>query len=218
MKKLILLCFLVLNCSILFAQSEKKSKKANKATTEVGLNATFLARNFFGAEDDVTSISDYLLYYKIIKGRNAFRFGLGGSINQRSETLTGQSREVFATKLNARMGYERRNKMGKKWIYYYGFDLVAHYDQLELRTVTAIDDTTSADRYIEGGAGPVLGIQFMINEHIGISTEASVLYFFTSFSSDDTFVNFPEINSSRRFEEFRIAAIAPTNVYISVKF
>lgn len=218
MKKLILLCFLVLNGAIVFGQSKKKAEKTNKVTTEVGLNATFLARNFFGAEDDVTSISDYLLYYKIIKGRNAFRFGLGGSINKRAETLTGQQREVFATKVNARMGYERRNKMGQKWIYYYGIDLVAHYDELELRTVTSIDDTKSADKYIEGGAGPVLGIQFMINDHIGISTEASLLYFFTSFSSDDTFANFPEINNSRRFEEFRIAAIAPTNVYLSVKF
>lgn len=216
MKKLMLLCFLVLNGAIVFGQSKKNSEK----TTEVGLNATFLARNFFGADDDITSINDYLLYYKIIKGRNAMRFGLGGSVNQRVESIDGPAteEEVFGTKVNARLGYERRNKMGEKWIYYYGLDFVLHYDQLKSRTVTPIDDFTVADRYIEGGAGPVLGIQFMINDHIGISTEASILYFFSNFSTTENSVNFPDINLSRQFDEFRIAAIAPTNIYFSVKF
>ncbi len=218
MKKIILLCCLLLNGAILFGQSKKKTSKKDKATTEVGLNATFLARNFFGAEDDVTSIDDYLLYYKVIKGKNALRMGLGGFINQRVESIPGEQREVVGTNLNARIGFERRNKMGQNWIYYYGIDLVTHYDELKFRTVTGIDDITTTDKYIEGGAGPILGIQYMINDHIGISTEAALLYFFTSFSSEDASVNFPGVNINRQFEEFRIAAIAPTNIYFSVKF
>jgi len=216
MKKSILLCFLVLNGAIVFGQSKKKSKKP-KNTTEVDLNATYLARNFFGAEDDVTSISDYLLYYKIIKGNNAMRFGLGGSINQRVEDIPGNGQEVFGSILNARIGYERRIGMGKNWIYYYGIDFIFHYDRLETRTIN-LDDLTEDDTYLEFGAGPILGLQYMINEHIGIATETGIFAFFSTFNQTEESVNFPEINKDQRFDQFRIAAIPPINVYLSVKF
>lgn len=218
MKKLFLLCFLVLSSTIVFGQSKKKKAKKEGVTSEVGLNATYLARNFFGATDDVTSISDYLLYFKTINGRNAYRFGLGGSVNQRVEDIPGDQSEVFGSIVNARMGYERRNKMGEKWLYYYGVDLVVHYDRLETRNINDIDDFTMADTYIEFGAGPILGIQFMINEHIGISTESGIFTFFSSFATTEDSIVFPEINKDLRLQQFRIAAIPPINVYLSVKF
>lgn len=157
MKITVLLLLMFLATPSLFAQEiEEPAKQMNQ---ELGVNATALLTNFLSFNSDLVDPGAYVLTYKRINERGrGFRLGFGVSLN----SIEGENSFI-----NFRLGYERQTVITSKWLFYWGIDLVANVGNFN-------DPTTEISKGV--GLGPVIGIQYRINEKIGFSTESSFYF------------------------------------------
>ncbi len=160
MLKWIFLCFCCCFCQLLSGQEDKKIYHH-----EFGLNATLLFNQFTSFDNPSAGI--YLINYKYIKNRNAFRFG---SNIVDLNVLNPDPLLAFPTRLNGfntnnRIGYQRIVPIYNKWQIFVGGDVLVSYSKFDL-------DASLLNTY-SLGAGPVLGIQLMINKRISLFTESN---------------------------------------------
>lgn len=169
----------VLCCTTVFLHAQKTKR------TELGFNTSPLLTTFISIGATQTSNPPIAFTWKRIRenGR-ALRMGLG--FNLRSET---GFIEPNTNKFYFHIGFERRRDITEKWKYYWGGDILFNREN-SFRERSLIGDGV--------GLGPVLGLHFMFNEKISLSTESSMYLMF----GDEASFNF----------------IPPISIYFNVQF
>ncbi len=137
----------------------------NHRHKEIGLNMTFLISQFvpLGGQVLFPGVIDYS--FKLYDSKqNAFRFGFGASW----ELLSFIERQTNI-RAGMRLGYEKRKHLYKKFYYTWGVDGLFY-----LGPIRGGESPNS----IEGGIGlgPVIGIEYQLNDYMYLSTE-SMLFF-----------------------------------------
>jgi hypothetical protein len=204
--------------SISFCQEE--SLINNDFRNEIGIDATMFVKqylNFASSEYYIYSPSTYLLSYKRIHNKHALRFAFNCYYEVKKDT-GGYSSNTGNTDKNryfdARLGYEFRNHIGKRWMYYYGFDLSAGYThrvQHNMGTSYGTPDWIHNIKRI--GGGPILGFQFYFNNRLSVSTEASLYILYSKDNVDFKYEDFPEQNT-KELHEFTQVLFSPP-IYVS---
>ncbi len=198
---------------------------------EVGVNATFFVKEFLSLNEDDPDFEPYSLYYKLLNNNAemAFRFGLGLSIDnstekQNSGNQNEPERKDKASSFNLRLGAEKQFPIGKKWLAYLGGDFVYQQQSSERNIVDPFfsSTTTEFDQSLLGG-GPVIGVQFKINERIRLSTETSLYYLSGTETSTIRFEeDFPTIEPIEDIETEtdmeNLLINLPSSVYFSIVF
>jgi hypothetical protein len=178
MKQLPIILLFFFGSTSLFAQEEKKI-----LGHEIGLNATFLVNEILSFDGEDPAEEPFALYYKLIGNRKfAFRFGLGLQVDNREleetdDPGTNPQNSVKLSSANLRFGVEFQESLSERWLFYAGADAVVQSSQSVVDNIDPFfgDSKVTQSSALLGG-GPVLGIQFRINERVRLSTESS-LYF-----------------------------------------
>jgi hypothetical protein len=186
------LFFFLLVPASLVAQDTTKTSNFKH---EIGINATQLIKQIIGLSNTAPTTLPYTVTYKFISGKKAFRFGIGASVARDK----GQSKPLntpyqfyrpLPTYFNKtlgdiRIGYETQIPIEKRFICYFGFDLVTALDRENSFSVNVNDNLPSFYSYnrttvdksmFRMGGGPVAGFQFFISKRISLFTETP-LYF-----------------------------------------
>ncbi len=189
MKKLTLI--LLLLTGTVCAQTNDSIKISNKPYQfQVGLNVVSFVRQFvnFSGTPNNTVTSPYtvsLKAFRYLPGPNALigiRIGTGYVNNNNSDETSTNQNSTFTETLDLRLGIEYQTLITKRWTAYIGFDYISQKSvnnttsrfasgPFQQEFVTSNNRSTSMD-----GGGLVLGMQFNLNKHLALSTEASYYY------------------------------------------
>lgn len=206
----------------LFAQRDTAYYN-NKYKWEVGLNVTSVITSFVGNKsEDVLSPGSYQLYAKAIvnsKQSGAIRLGLGGSYSQNKRLNTSQSFLTdYSKAVSARVGYEWRNYIARRWMVFYGADLLGQLSSKSISTTTTIDVVNRANNTLSAGLGPHLGFQFALHKRIHIGTESAIYGFFQNDSEKISFMLNPNLNTKTQSQGGNVSFSAPKWIYLIVRF
>ncbi len=195
----------------IYSQEEPSFKRH-----EVGFNATLFVKQILNFSSNSIPFSPYQFTYKYLtkKGVN-FRLGSGVSSSKTTETVPKSDPKVTKNySLHHRLGIEKQSVINKHWKCYYGVDLT--YDYSDSKS----DFGTSSIRDIGSGfgAGPVLGIQYYINDRLSFYTEASMLYTNITTKTDSNNSANPQQNQSKKLHDISANTILPTTLFFAIKF
>ncbi|MDP2175304.1 MAG: hypothetical protein Q8K70_05265 [Bacteroidota bacterium] len=228
--KFYLLMLLICFRNIGMAQDEKTYKN------EFHLNATGFITNYLNFGGAPNSNNPYLLGYKRIIDKSAFRFGFMGDIRTNNTNVNhSQPRSYSQTNsLNIRFGYELRQDLNKKWTVFYGLDLVGGFFDFKSKNSqsvffngnnTNVNFIRSNSNYSYGG-GPVGGIQWNLSQRISLMAESRAYFLYTENQTKTSWEDVPEplkangafsqsdnVNYFKRTEFF-----LPLDLFLIVKF
>lgn len=197
-------------------KKEKKEKKVRvklQADSEIGVNMVLITRLLFNNENNIDLSSPYLFTYKRITEKgNGIRVGLGGSLSY--VDLEELDRTDHRHQVDLRVGYEWQKKLTPKWLVYYGVDVISSYSNEGSKN----DFLTSILEEWSLGGGPIMGLQWMINDRVGLSTEAMCYFRQTQFFDKIDFTDDFSVDDSSQFKTRNVDFILPNAVYLSVKF
>ena len=172
MKHLITPFFFLLFVSCLQAQDVPAS---DTYKNDIGFNTTFALQGVFDSGQ-----TPFSLMYKKYKAENkAWRLGLDTYLNLNktdSKTSTSNFSDNSSGYIGIVAGMERQNKIDKRWVWYYGGDVVPYYmfnDQNQYNN----GELFWENEFKEFGLGfrPFLGIRFDISPRLYLSAEANIL-------------------------------------------
>lgn len=188
MKKLTLI--LLLFTGTVCAQTNDTIITSNKPYQfQVGLNVVSFVRQFvnFSGTPNNTVTSPYAISLKAFKhlpsqnGLIGIRIGTGYVNNNNTDESSTNQNSTFSETLDLRLGIEYQTLITKRWIGYIGFDYISQ--KSVNNTVSRFpngsqgDIVTSNNRStVMDGGGLVLGMQFNLNKHLALATEASYYY------------------------------------------
>ena len=224
MKNISLLLILIAVCTTAIAQDIGSEEKIYK--NEFGIDATGFIKNFlnFGYSEygnyyypDVYTIT----YHRVCKN-GAVRIALGTLISTDKDTGGYNSNTNFKNIDNGiytKAGYELRSKFGKRWQAYYGVDLIFNYrHQIGHNMGTSYGRPDVITNTREFGGGPCIGIEFLLNERLSLSTEG---YLYNTFRRSETEYNYddnPEYNVYALYENNRMTIVSPLRVFVKFRF
>jgi len=188
---------------------------------EVGFNATTIFNNFLNFSDDDVVLLPYHFSYKSIKENGqAFRLGAGLRLNVSdgdsfSTDFFSDDLKTTNALIDLRMGYEKQRKITDRWMFYSGFDFILGLDHFKFESEE--DDFTSKQRSFRYGFGPVMGIQFMFSERVGLFTE-STLYLIRRDTKSETDSSFSSNDDERKSSSNDLSFVLPSNIYFFFRF
>jgi len=186
----------------------------------LSINGTFFLQQFFNFATSTAIItpSPYIVEYKYLPKHHGFRFDAGGSFSQKKSFLDSSQVQITnSTTFNLRAGYVYQHKIAKHWSFFGGADVVSTITTSFLRDNTVEDVVTTTNKSTSIGFGPSLGIQFAINDRVGLFTETAFYYQYVFASQGVTSVNFPDSNSSTRSQENDLKFIIPTSLFFYIR-
>ena len=194
------------------------------AKNELGIDVTWFIKNLVNFGGTTGYSNDYLVSYKrLLKKNHALRFGIGGRIWNRNETMDQTNMQdqtkITSYRFKVRLGYEFRNPFGKRWLFYYGGDLLTGYYFMQQNTVhtsTSVYKSEVKSKTFTWGIGPVIGFEFALNSRLSLSTEGS-LYFMYSHSKENynaTEASPHETTSKNSYVNIHV----PLSLYINYRF
>ena len=223
MKRMTSFLVFFLLASSLVAQEEETIKK-KELGHEIGVNATFLIKQFFdfGNSQSNFTLSPYALTYKLVSngGKHAFRTGFGGSYERVVEDLenVGAVRTLNDLVLNYRVGYEYRIPFGKGFISTFGFDFLGFNTNSKVVAISAIGTTTTTSDINGLGLGPMMGIEYCFKGKVSLATELNMAYTHSN-NKSSTIIEGTVTSSestSRQSDSFRLDL--PASLFIVIKF
>lgn len=239
MRKLLITSLLVSAVGILHAQRADSSVTDKPVNHEFGFNTTMLLKQVFNISNTTLPMLPYDLTYKRIKGRSAWRFGLGldadmqkinssnslqGSTTPRPEDNVETYNQAVSTDFRA--GYEWRFAGDRRVLIYGGFDVVGTFSRSASQAQAAnintfngdyfYNRTTQAANGISAGAGPVGGLQLGLTRRLSLFTELPV-YFVFSQVKDETISYTHNIQNGNSTTETDKETINTTGIKTSVK-
>ena len=227
MKTNLTILFIFIFCNITFAQNETETKH----TISVNINYIldqWISKpselSFFGNEPD----HSILAMYKIKHQGVDWRFGIAG-LNRKESTLNG----ILGTSIDKQyrtatlsMGVQQTKNLWQKWAFISGADLIFKYQnliaELEDGTIFFIETNKAESKKESIGLSTFMGIQYLINQQISLSTEFSFLLQRTSISTDGETQLFriddPITEVPRNDTIYEINMIAPLALYLNFHF
>lgn len=229
------LTFILLGILFVFTSSAQEKEYKN----EFSLNTTGFIANYFNL-GGVSSNSLYIVDYKREIGTDLyFRSGLDASYSNDNTSQTNQSRAYFNTKrFDLRLGVERRKKLGKKWFWHYGVDIIGgmnygtstssqqflndQFVQEDVKRISALENENI-------GFGPVTGLRWEISPRISLWTEGRLYFNYSETKNltrwEDVSESVKNRNTGFNFDtnsntNYRTAAnaVLPLDVYVTFSF
>ena len=199
---------------------ESPAKKDSSAKTlhELGINATFFVSNFLTFSGNVpVSVDPYAFQYKALaNGKDGFRLGFGANYRSFDQSEDGDVNKSWNSQINARLGYEHRTDVAKKWKVFFGADIVWAYQNATSEVNNGFQDVKIKDTNRTLGTGLVFGIQFFASKRVSMGTETSAQFLFTEFEEVTAISgNLPETESTKS-ELATFNFVLPTSIYINV--
>lgn len=216
-KQLVFLLFLI--PYLLVAQTDTSYFSPSRKW-EVGMNATSVLSNLLGTSDaEVLSPGDYPFFCKkIIANKSALRIGAGAKVSMRNEQQFSTSLKSGENAVNLRVGYEGRSYLSRRWMVYYGVDVVGGYFDRASVSSAGGDVISARDKGFSIGAGPVYGLQFGLGHRLHIGFEGS-LYAYESISTKSTtFQVNQDLNTESDIKAFHADLAVPKWLYVIIKF
>lgn len=218
MKQPLVITLLLALALVSKGQDYSKPKDTTRTLHELGVNATFFVANFLTFSGNVpVSVDPYAFQYKVLAhGKNGVRFGFGGNYRSFDQSEDDFVDVTSTTMLNARLGYEHRIQIAKKWKVFFGADAIWAYENAKTTTENGFQNVSVADVTRSLGAGAVFGIQFFANKRISLGTETSAQFLFTEFENrTDISGNFPSTDKTKsELTEFNF--MLPTSIYVNI--
>jgi len=186
----------------------------------LSINGTFFLQQFFNfaTSTAIVTPSPYIIEYKYLPKHHGFRFDAGGTFSQKKSFLDSSQVQVTnSTTFNLRAGYIYQQKIAKHWSFFTGADVVSTITTSFLRDNTVEDIVTTSNKSSSLGFGPSLGIQFAINERIGLFTETAFYYQYVFAKQGVTSINFPLSNSVTSSKENDLKFIIPTSLFFYIR-
>ncbi len=230
---ILLLLLLYLPFSLLAQEGEKKEIEVREKTEksiqpsserklEIGLNVTTVISSFLANNSDqLTNFTfgqaGYPVSLKLGNNKKALRLAFGVNINRSNIFQTGFDEIQERSFISAKVGGEKRLAIGKRWLFFYGFDVITFYEKLSSTVNTSIDRVRITQNGFGGGVGPVYGLQFHLNHRMSLGCEGS-LYTVVSFNSQrETFSNNPFFNQAENSTNFNASTEVPKWLYFIVR-
>lgn len=224
MKQPLLLLFFMAFVLSGFAENDsistKKKMDGKGHAHYISVNGTFFLQQFFNFSSNNTIItpSPYIVEYKFLPKHHGFRFDVGGSFSQKKDFLDSSQIQINSTtSFNLRLGYIFQKKVSKKWSVFVGGDVVSTISKSTLRNNTVVDIVTTGTKSYAVGVGPSLGIQFAINNRIGLFTETAFYYQYVISKNEVTSLNFTDTNTSTKSIENSLKFVIPTSIFFYVR-
>ena len=187
----------------------------------LAVNSTFFLRQFISFATSSVSIATtpYIFDYRFVPKHHGFRLSIGAGYNSKtSRSDSSQITVVKNTTVSYRAGYVYQIKASKRWTFIVGADIIGSYNDSILRVNTTTDVVTSKSNTWSIGGGPSLGIQFKINNRMGLFTETAIYYTYSSQKSTHSFANFPEFYDETSATENKLEFIVPLSLFFYVRF
>ncbi|HFA49024.1 MAG TPA: hypothetical protein ENJ95_08405 [Bacteroidetes bacterium] len=220
MKFINALFFIFLSVSVSFAQTEQLATNKEK-TVEIGINATRFINEIISFNSFNTALNSYLLTYKSLdKSTNkAFRAGIGMSIGTSKNKVdanqsTFEERKNTFINIDIRAGAEKQLQIADKWFLNAGFDGIAGYTFDKVDT----DGNMVNDYSFYTGGGPILGVQFMLTDRMGLLTEGAFYVRYFNHHSKQSFENNSVEDIKSQFYSIGLNMTLPSNVIFFIRF
>lgn len=189
MKKIIIITLLIGLANIMNGQSTKPNSNEKDYKNVISVDATSLLAQFLNLSNTTFTDPPYVLTYRrFFNNNNAFRIGIGGYAKDVNYTTNDSlSNNQISNSFNIGLGYEHYSYLSERWNLYYGADLILRsYYNFSKSSITTTREMEQTNKSIGYGVSPLLGVQFILNSRLSISTE-------TSFD-----LTFSQNNSSRK--------------------
>ncbi|MBL7782641.1 MAG: hypothetical protein JNM22_15545 [Saprospiraceae bacterium] len=223
MTRILLLMLVALTCAgTLKAQDEMPEKKRLMISNELGVNFTNILNKIIKINRDSANENPYLLTYRLGLNRKwGIRTGVGGSnryIETREEGFADSETER-TTALDARLGFDYRIELGRRFEGSFGLDAVGKWRNHKQVSDSGFDVIQRIEQSEGYGGGPFVGLHFWITPNLALYTEAS---FYMLYSKRDTariFKNFPELNDQifRETNEDLVTTL-PSSIFVIYRF
>jgi hypothetical protein len=214
-KNLLLVLFTLFMTHIISAQEDAPPPE-KKLKHEVGLNVTNLITDLLG-NNNRSDPGTYLLSYKRLNSRTAFRLGLNINYTLNQERFNGFDNNLTNQNFQIRLGKEWRHDIVKRFQYYFGVDGLVGYQSEQSAANVNGAMIIQKDEVLLVGVGPVLGFQFAIYDKLLIGTEGSLYATFNKASTDfTTFGSIPI--PDRSSNGLKIQTGLPKSLFLILKF
>ena len=200
------MCLSVLNC--LQAQSSKNSD------VEIGLNITTTLAGFFNSGSS-SIIDPYLLSLKIGKKDKFFR---AGAVFEIKNSLPADFNTPLLTKeqvYNLRLGFEKRTTISKHFRAHWGMDAILQYEIASTENQFSNDVIFLKSWEAGFGGGPILGLAYVINQRMYLSTEAAIYAVYNSGEAELVDIFGRNVQQSKSFQ---ITPMIPNSLYFHFTF
>jgi hypothetical protein len=216
MTKKLLSALVLLFLTYILSAQEDAPQPEKKLKHELGLNVTNLITDLLG-NNNRSDPGTYLLSYKRLNGKTAFRLGLNVNFSLSQQRFGGFDNNLTNQNIQLRLGKEWRHDIIKRFQYYFGVDgLVGYQSEQSAATING-STIIQKDGVLLLGMGPVLGFQFAIYEKLLIGTEGSLYATFNRTSTDfTTFGTIPIPNRSSN--GVIIQTGLPKSLFLILKF
>jgi hypothetical protein len=220
MKKTILTIVVVLAGFITKAQSDS-------LYAEIGVNTIkLIGMGLQNNQGNPDVWNPYMLTANVNYKRLGVRFGIGGQSGARTELPTDANGKTTMTmdtsRMDMRIGLGWEIQPSSKWTFKFGIDYFTSNTSNSLETEFTNEDndkviTTREITRDESGIAPFAWFQYHITPRISLGTE--LLWRFSNYTSKDSDVsNIADLNAIREYEGSRRIMMAPTALFLNVRF
>lgn len=194
---------------------------------EIGINTIkLIGMGFQNNQGDPDVWNPYLINANINYKRLGVRFGIGGKSGSRTELPTDANGETTmqmdTSRMDVRIGLGWEIQPSPKWTFKFGVDYFTTNISNSLETEFTNEDnekviTTREITHNESGFAPFAWFQYHITPRISLGTE--LMWRFSNYTSKDSDVsNIADLNAIREYEGSRRIMMAPTALFLNVRF
>lgn len=203
-------------------EAEMPEKRRILLSSELGVNFTNILNKIVKINRDSVNENPYLLTYRLGLGSKwGVRLAAGGSnkfVEKREEGFA-DSETNRQTAFDARIGFDYRLRMGRRFEGSFGLDGVGKWRKKKDVIDSGFDVIERVDQSEGFGGGPFVGLHFWINPNLGIYTEASFYMMYGTRDSARIFKNFPELNDQIFREKTEdLVTILPSSIFLVYRF
>jgi hypothetical protein len=200
-----------------FFDSDKRASRPSHVY--VGLQANQLLRQLFDfGGNNGFSGNPYTLTHSFNNKQtgSGLAFGLGYFTSHVEDKDQGNDRKTDNSNINFRVGYDKKARVGKRWLAGWGFDLLF----IRSKSVTGVTQGTfisETKNMTNGwGLGPRGTLLFNINEKIFFGTEANWYFQSAKTKSEIKFSGSSPQKSEEKNSNFTLQV--PTAIFLTIKF
>lgn len=200
-------------------EQEKPDQHAAQSTDKpnwhyVSVEINPLIRQVFNFSDEPTPTNNPFQFQYAINSQNTGR-GFAGAFSYAREKFSDNSNgndfETITRDVVLRLGYERKQLAGSRWIYLYGIDFLIIGGKDETTLFNDFDSITITTTQSGFGIGPRAGILFQLAGQVFIGTETS--FYYTSVVRVEKFPDVPEARQRTQ----KIELTLPVAIFLGIR-